>query len=498
MIFPLLLVQLADAQSYFPKQYEPFRSSANDELAPIPFILDGDTGIVFMSNITLPSIQRSFVQPAGQGATEAPMNVYFFNQGERRSAKNPRLLDPAGRFLSEGDNGPVTATADFKKICIVQPQLNAAGDPLENGNSGLFFSEWMDGSWTDPVFFSHNDPEVNYSTPCLSPDGSLLFFAAEGDLEGAMGGWDIYYSMNMGDSWSEPLNIGERINTPEDEIFPFYHVSESALGMNMRLYFSSKGHNSRGGYDLFYSVFYDGEWLEPLPVASLNSAGTDEIGIYVNEDLDEGMFTRRDGLNFTIWDFRPVFANYVEFNNAGPMRKAPLCYRIFESTMDTVDYDVFSYEWVINKEIHLPGHEVRYCFPGPGYYSIAFNVTNKLTDTIMYNAAHIDLTIPDYKQPIISAPDTVNVGEPVYFGASESNLPEEWTRVEYFWDYGDLSAQGRGINTYHTYSQQGKYRVTLGARKVLNRNEERAVRNNELPESEYKLAVYKDILVLDE
>jgi hypothetical protein len=427
------------------------------------------------------------------------MDIYFYDQTGKKGVKNPRLLDPDRKFYTIGDDGPASFSGDFSRICLVQPQRDAAGNLLGNGNGGLFFSEWIDDAWSEMEPFTHNDPDINYNTPCLSGDGQLLFFAAEGDLEGAQGGMDIYYSMEMNGSWSAPVNLGDRINTPEHEIFPYYFQSEGAVNSTLRLYFSSKGHNARGGsFDLFYSTFYEGEWLDPVPVPSLNTAGFDELGIFVNKLLTEGMFTRRNGDRFNIFDFRSTVAEYEPFNNAGPPKVAPLCYRIYESSMDTIDPVVFQYEWVINDTLRLPGHEVKYCFPGPGSYTMVFNVTNKLTDTIIYNAAQVDLRIPEYKQPIITAPDTVLAGEPVYFSAAASNLPEDWERFEYFWDFGDLTPQIKGEIVSHSFSRRGNFPVVLGVKKVLSRSEERMIENGELREEEYKLATIKEIIVLQE
>ena|GEM_PF-3520708 len=493
LIFSVFVLQALDAQTYRVVKNDELSNVSEAQLAPVPYVHNGDTGIVYMSNITIPGTSRSRHQYG------SPMDLYFYDQTEKKGMKNPRLLDPGKKFFTIGDDGPATFSGDYSRVCLVQPQKGADGEPLANGNGGLFFAEWVDGEWSEPVPFTHNDPGVNFSTPCLSKDGQILFFAAEGDLEGAFGGMDIYYTMETNGSWSAPVNLGNRINTPEHEIFPYYYPIEGTDNTNIRLYFSSKGHNARGGtYDLFYSVFYEGEWMEILPVPSLNTSDFDELGIFFTKNIGEGMLSRRIGDSFNIYDFRSSVADYEPFANAGPPKVAPLCYRIYESSMDTIDPVVFEYEWVINDTLRLPGHEVKYCFPGPGFYSMTFNVTNKLTDTIIYNAAQVDLRIPEYKQPVITAPDTVVAGEPVYFSAAESDLPEDWDRFEYFWDFGDLTPQGKGEVVSHAYIQRGEYRVVLGAKKVLSRSEERLIRNNELNEEDFKQAVIKDIVVLQE
>lgn len=84
------------------------------------------------------------------------------------------------------------------------------------------------------------------SQPALSPDGSALYFASS-RLDG-LGGTDIYVMRRTADgSWSEPENLGPAVNTPCDELSPFVSSDGSWL------YFSSSGHQTVGGYDIFRS-----------------------------------------------------------------------------------------------------------------------------------------------------------------------------------------------------------------------------------------------------
>ena len=79
---------------------------------------------------------------------------------------------------------------------------------------------------------------------CISDDNQKLFFAS--DRPGGYGGVDLYLCQRLPNGkWSEPNNLGPYVNTNMDEDFP----SISADGKT--LYFSSKGHSSMGGYDIF-------------------------------------------------------------------------------------------------------------------------------------------------------------------------------------------------------------------------------------------------------
>jgi Tol biopolymer transport system component len=82
----------------------------------------------------------------------------------------------------------------------------------------------------------------------ISSDGTTLFFASS--RKGGLGGTDIYMCKKLGNNkWSEPKNAGSEINTPYDEDFP--NISPDGK----ILYFSSKGHTSMGGHDIFKSNY---------------------------------------------------------------------------------------------------------------------------------------------------------------------------------------------------------------------------------------------------
>ena len=87
--------------------------------------------------------------------------------------------------------------------------------------------------------------------PALSPDGKTLYFSSS--KRGGLGGTDIYSMTLQGDgTWSDPVNLGPGVNTPCDELSPF--VSSDGTW----LYFSSAGHNTVGGYDIFRSRLRSG------------------------------------------------------------------------------------------------------------------------------------------------------------------------------------------------------------------------------------------------
>ncbi|MGD0710211.1 MAG: hypothetical protein ABR968_03445 [Bacteroidales bacterium] len=107
-------------------------------------------------------------------------------------------------------------------------------------------------------------------SPSLSPDGNTLYFIS--NRPGGFGGKDVWSSERLSNgNWSEPVNLGSKINTAADEESPFM------MADNASLYFSSKGHDSMGGYDIFSATLNDdGFWSKPENLgAPVNTTGDD-------------------------------------------------------------------------------------------------------------------------------------------------------------------------------------------------------------------------------
>ncbi len=118
----------------------------------------------------------------------------------------------------------------------------------------------------------------------LSPDRTQLFFASYGDDD--KNGKDIYMAYRLPNgAWGKANNIGPVINTPYDEDYPFYD------GPTRTLYFSSTGHNSMGGYDIFRSTYDEAtkSWSAPVNMNfPINSPGDDIL--FIADTMNETAF----------------------------------------------------------------------------------------------------------------------------------------------------------------------------------------------------------------
>jgi len=116
------------------------------------------------------------------------------------------------------------------------------------------------------------------SSASLSADGNYLYFVSE--RKGGVGNADIWVSKRIGkNEWAEPQNMGAVVNTVEDEVSVFIHPDGKTL------FFSSRGHNSMGGYDIFKTVKDEkGNWSKPENVGYPINTVNDDLHFNLSTD----------------------------------------------------------------------------------------------------------------------------------------------------------------------------------------------------------------------
>ena len=118
-----------------------------------------------------------------------------------------------------------------------------------DGGGDIYVSRLVGENWTKPNRLKGDvNKKDSWEGSCsLSANGKILYFAS--DREGGLGGRDIYKSELQEDgTWGNAVNLGTEVNTLYNDDAPFIHPD------NRTLYFSSQGHTSVGGYDIFSAV----------------------------------------------------------------------------------------------------------------------------------------------------------------------------------------------------------------------------------------------------
>jgi outer membrane protein OmpA-like peptidoglycan-associated protein/tetratricopeptide (TPR) repeat protein len=138
----------------------------------------------------------------------------------------------------------------------------------DGGDGNLYYSQRKDTIWTKIKSVGKPICTIYWqSFGFITPDGKTMYFSS--NQPGGEGELDIWYSEKMANGrWGEPVNCGNVINTPYNEDTPFFDPETGAF------IFSSVGHISMGGYDVFRSIKKNGTWTNPvgLPYAFNNTS----------------------------------------------------------------------------------------------------------------------------------------------------------------------------------------------------------------------------------
>lgn len=279
----------------------------------------------------------------------------------------------AGQPLNTSNNeGAMTLSPDgnifFYTVC---------NRPEDFGSCDIYYSRKIGNSWTKP---KNLGDKVNSryweSNPSFSSDGKTLFFIS--NRTGGFGKMDIWFSKITGKDasgnyiWSQPQNIGNIINTEESEQSPFIHPDNSTF------YFASDGHLGMGGQDIFISKKDSlGNWKKPVNIGYPINTYKDENGIVVNSKGDYAYIVsdRKNGFGgLDIYSFeltgniKPAYVNYVKGRIYDAETKKPL-------SADFELYNIESCELAVSS--NSDGTTGEYLVSLPVNHEYAFNASKK-------------------------------------------------------------------------------------------------------------------------
>ncbi|MDQ6469844.1 OmpA family protein [Flavobacterium sp. LHD-80] len=133
--------------------------------------------------------------------------------------------------------------------------------------------------WKNVKELPFNSDNYSVGQPTVSKDGKKLYFVS--DMPGTIGGADIFVVDILGkDQYSNPKNLGPKINTSGREMFPY--ITDKAL------YFASDGFLGLGGLDVFESRLNNEVFDEPVNLGAPLNSSMDDFGYIVNEKTNKG------------------------------------------------------------------------------------------------------------------------------------------------------------------------------------------------------------------
>ena len=212
-------------------------------------------------------------------------DVFFSKKDDKGKWSNPEPVE--GDLNTEFDEGITAFTPDGQTMYFAKAlRKTDSGTSVEIYKASRSEAKWSGAS----KFEITADTLSAYDDPAVSADGKWLYFSS--DMPGGQGGKDLWRVM-ISDGHGTLENLGEQINTPGDERFPYVRDDST-------LYFSSNGHAGLGGLDLFRARLQpSGRWFVENMGSPMNSSG-DDFGITFESEGERGYFSsnRKDARGY--------------------------------------------------------------------------------------------------------------------------------------------------------------------------------------------------------
>lgn len=283
-------------------------NSQRSDFAPM-FVPGGDDHLYFTTtNEKVNGTKRSEITGMKRS------DIWHAVKNERGEWQRPEPVE--GELNSEMDEGIIAFSPDGSTMYLTK----ARREPAANTGVEIYTSQRSEAKWSAPVKFEvTSDTVSSYGHPAVSPDGQWLYFTS--DMPGGSGGKDIW-RINLKERAGSLENLGEWINTPGDEMFPYLR-SDSVL------YFASNGHPGYGGLDLFRAeMTKSGGWHVTNMGRPINSQG-DDFGITFGKG-ESGYFSSNRGhakgydhlYSFELPDLKINISGYVLDKDEEPVPNA--------------------------------------------------------------------------------------------------------------------------------------------------------------------------------
>jgi peptidoglycan-associated lipoprotein len=265
--------------------------TARYELSPIPLFSNATmfSAVKYRKGIAY-AAERSSGEKINPWTGNSYLDIYYnYRENGIWQTEAPVGGDMDGKF----HEGPVTFNKSGEYAIVTRSNYKGGGKLDKNKENvnhfGLFEMSFKNGKWSDPKALPFNSPDYSTGHGSLTEDGKTLYFTS--DMPGGFGGSDLYVSTFDGTTWSTPKNLGDIVNTRGNETFPSVHNEDV-------LYFSSDGHATLGGLDIFKIEFENGNWGKPKNLNFPLNSTSDDFSYIINPDDTSGyLSSNRKGVD---------------------------------------------------------------------------------------------------------------------------------------------------------------------------------------------------------
>lgn len=207
-------------------------------------------------------------------------------EGNVSGTKNIEFED-----ISKGYHaGPVSYCANTNELFVTlsnfdNPEIRNKVYRKADIRLKIVVAQKINGVWKLKEELPFNDPSYSVGHPAVSVTGDTLFFSSNKPNEG-FGGSDIYMSVRKAGKWGQPVNLGNKINSPKDEMFPFFFES------SVLFYSTNNGDSQKSNFDLQYVCISGDTFGTSNPLDKFNS-DEDDFGLIIHPSGKVGYFVSR-------------------------------------------------------------------------------------------------------------------------------------------------------------------------------------------------------------
>lgn len=254
-------------------------NSPNGDMCAYPY----KDGIIFCSS-------REDANNKTQDFTGKPYLKLYFAQGKETNFTTviPFLPEAQTKY----NDGPLCLNSAGNELFITRNNIENGKVVMDKNRVvrlKIFSSEFKNEKWDEFKSFPYNSSNHSCAHPCLSNDGSKLYFAS--DMPGGFGGMDIWVCRRNDSTWSKPENLGEAINSRGNEVFPFIDSEGNLL-------YSSNGFGGIGGLDVLTASSNGQSFSQGKNMGAPVNSSYDDFGIVYDKKNRCGyLSSNRDSKN---------------------------------------------------------------------------------------------------------------------------------------------------------------------------------------------------------
>ncbi len=250
---------------------EEFNSDENDFAA----VSYRDNNVVFASTRR----KTKWISREHAWTNNQYLNLYVTRKNPTGTYIPPQLF--MKDLQSKFNDGPVCFSKDYSTVYVTRNGSKSNARAKDGTYKLRLLEAKLSANGFERVTeFPYNGTEYNCAHPAISADGNTLYFAS--DRMGGVGGMDIWMCKKEGEGkWGAPENLGEKVNTAGNELFPF--ITENDV-----LYFSSNGQEGLGGLDIYETKLKDGKATRVYNMGTPINSKDDDFAYTLSADEKSG------------------------------------------------------------------------------------------------------------------------------------------------------------------------------------------------------------------